>query len=200
MYGAAVHLGQVAIGLMIAVKPPALVCHVLPALMLSTTCFRVWCAPESMQTPSMWRWEPSADSSLRTLVTVYVVTSTPPSSDTNVRSYSSEFCAPTQGTSCAPWAHQAQIDLDMRWGLTTAEREDEATAQGKTQALDRKRCLEHSLLSCLTLAVDTNILIRRNADDVLAELFWLHETGMVNLPNTDTLDMERTHDEGNPVP
>lgn len=62
-----------------------------------------------------------------------------------------------------------------------------------------KRCLEHSLLSCLTLAVDTNILIRRNADDVLAELFWLHETRMMNLQKTDTLDMERTHDEGNPV-
>src|SRR5260221_10786275 len=41
--------------------------------------------------------------------------------------------------------------------------------------------------SSLTLAVDTNILIRRHVDDFTVELFGLHESGMVNLQKTDTL-------------
>jgi hypothetical protein len=46
-------------------------------------------------------------------------------------------------------------------------------------------------VSALTLAVDTNILIRRRLDKVTVELFRLHETGKVNLQKTDSLDAER---------
>jgi hypothetical protein len=45
--------------------------------------------------------------------------------------------------------------------------------------------------SGLTLAIDTNILIRRHLDGATIELFRLHETGKVNLEKTDTLDAER---------
>lgn len=45
--------------------------------------------------------------------------------------------------------------------------------------------------SALSLAVDTNILIRRNLNRATVELFRLHETGKVNLEKTDTLDAER---------